>query len=105
MASKQLCEHSRIVASQEQTSCDFDGETVMLNTKSGQYYGLNDVATMVWDLVQQPRTLAQVREAVQAQFDVTAERCDTDLQAWLQDMVDEGMIEIEGGPADGAAGA
>ncbi len=91
-----LSERSRIVASKEQTSCDFDGETVMLDTRSGKYYGLNEVATMVWDLVQQPRTLKEIREAVEAQFNVTAERCDSDLQAWLQDMVDEGLVEIEG---------
>ena len=90
-----LSERCRIVASKEHTSCDFDGETVMLDARSGKYFGLNEVATMVWDLVQQPRTLSEIRQAVQAKFNVTAEQCDSDLQAWLQDMIAEGLVEVE----------
>lgn len=101
MVKRRLSERSLIVASKEQNSCDFNGETIMLNTRSGKYYGLNEVAAMVWDLAQQPKTLREIREAVQAHFDVTAERCDSDLKVWLRDMVDEGLIEIQDDAMEG----
>ena len=29
------------------------------------------------------------------EFSVAAEQCDSDLRAWLQDMIDEGLVKIE----------
>ena len=48
---------STVVAAKEQTSCDLDGESVVLDMSSGKYYGLNSVGSEVWNLIQQPRTV------------------------------------------------
>lgn len=89
-----VSEHSSVVAVREQTSCDFDGEAVILNLKSEKYYGLNDVAARIWALVQRPTTVGDIRDALLAEFDVTADQLDRDLAAWLAEMAREGLVEI-----------
>lgn len=89
-----VSERSTVTAAREQASCDFDGEAVVLDLKSEQYYGLNDVAARIWALIQRPTTVRDIRDAILAEFDVAADRLDRDLAAWLTDMAKEGLVEI-----------
>jgi len=39
-------------------------EAVILDLKSGVYYGLNDVGTRIWHLIQEPKTLNEIQDAI-----------------------------------------
>lgn len=76
----------RLVAVKDQVSCDLSDEAVILNFEDGTYYGLDPVGALVWKLVQEPRTVAELQEAILAEFDVDRPQCEKDLQAFLQDL-------------------
>jgi len=40
--------YSSVVATKTKVSSDLGGEAVILDLKSGVYYGLNDVGTRIW---------------------------------------------------------
>jgi hypothetical protein len=44
----------------------FDGEAVLVHLETGCYYALNAAGTMIWELVRDGRTQAQVHELVAA---------------------------------------
>lgn len=85
---------SRVVVAKEQISSDLDGEAVILNLKSGVYYGLNTVGASIWNLIQQPRTISEIQDALLAEYEVEPQQCDRDLLAMLQEMEAEGLIEV-----------
>ncbi|MFC1889581.1 PqqD family protein, partial [Thermodesulfobacteriota bacterium] len=62
------------------------GESVILNFQDGTYYGLDPVGALVWKLVQEPRTVAEIQEALLAEFDVERLQCEKDLQAFLLEL-------------------
>lgn len=86
---------STIVATKEQVSADLAGESVILNLKSGVYYGLDPVGATVWGLIQEPKSLSEVRDAILAEYDVTAAQCENDLIALLGQLESEGLIEVQ----------
>ena len=88
---------SVIVASKEQLSTDLGGGVVILGLESGQYYSLNDVGTRIWDLVQEPKTVLELRDAIVCEYDVDPERCGQDVLEVLKNMESEGLIEVTGG--------
>jgi hypothetical protein len=90
---------SRVVASKEQVSCELGGEAAILNLKNSVYYGLDPVGARVWTLLQEPRSVMELRDAIVQEFDVTPERCEGDLFALLEKLMAEGLVEA----ADGAA--
>ena len=94
---------STVVAAKEQTSCDLDGESVVLDMSSGKYYGLNSVGGAVWNLIQQPKTVRDLRDALVAEFEVDPQRCEEDLLAWLESMSDKGLVKVEGGTEEDGA--
>jgi Coenzyme PQQ synthesis protein D (PqqD) len=88
-----------IVATTEQISCELDGEAAILSFKDGVYYGLDEVGASVWNLIQQPRKVSEIRGALVDQYEVDAPRCERDLIALLSELLDCGLIEIGNGSA------
>ncbi|WP_013323773.1 PqqD family peptide modification chaperone [Gloeothece verrucosa] len=71
-----ITKDSLIVAAQEQTFSELDHETVILHLKSGVYYGLNAVGTTIWNLIQQPRAITEILDAMLTQYQVEASVCE-----------------------------
>ena len=90
-----------IAAAPDQASVDLDDEAAILNLKTGIYFGLNEVGAWIWRLIQEPRTVAAIREAVLAEFEVEPDVCQSDLQALLRDLEQNQLINV--GPNAGGA--
>jgi hypothetical protein len=82
------------VATSEQVSCPLGEESAILNLKNSVYYGTNPVASSVWKLLQRPRSVAELRDALVEEYDVEPERCMQDLLTLLDKMKDEGLIDV-----------
>lgn len=89
-----IANHSVVVATKEQTFSELDDETVILHLKSGVYYGLNAVGTTIWNLIQQPRVIAEIRDAMLTKYQVDASQCEQDLLNLLEELRTEGLIEV-----------
>jgi hypothetical protein len=77
---------TRWVAAREQVSAEVEGEAVILNLADGVYYGLDGVGGWVWELLREPRSLRELRDAVAAEFEVDAETAERDLRVLLQEL-------------------
>lgn len=86
--------YSIVVAVKDQISSDLAGEAVILNLKSGVYFGLNEVGAKIWSLIQQPKFVQDLRDALLAEYDVEPEVCDRDLLQLLQDLKAADLIEV-----------
>jgi hypothetical protein len=89
-----LSVHSIVIAASEQVSCLLGDESAILNLKNTVYYGLNPVGARVWSLLQRPRRISELRDALLEEYEVDADSCERDLLELLQKMRAEGLIEI-----------
>jgi Coenzyme PQQ synthesis protein D (PqqD) len=85
-----------VVASSDQVSSDLAGESVILNLKTSTYYGLNAVGSSVWLLIQEPKTVHDVCEAILQEYDVDPQTCERDVQTLLADLLSVQLVEIRG---------
>jgi hypothetical protein len=88
-----------VVAAADQVSADLDGEAAILNLRNGVYYGLNPVGARVWELVQEPGTVAALCDRLMEEFDVERGRCEEEVLALLTDLEGAGLIEVRDGQA------
>jgi hypothetical protein len=98
-----LSPRSIVVATSEQVSCPLGEESAILNLKNSVYYGVNPVAASVWRLIQQPRSVGELRDALVEEYEVEPERCEQDLLTLLDKMRDEGLIDVRGTAASQSA--
>jgi hypothetical protein len=87
--------YSVVVAAGDQVSCELAGEQVILSLKNGVYYGLDPVGTFIWNLIQGPRSVLEVRDALLERYDVDPDRCEHDLLSLLQDLAAQGLVEVQ----------
>jgi len=92
-----ISDRSVVVAAKDQISCDLAGESAILNVKSGVYYGLNPIGARIWNLVQEPRAVAEIQNAITDEYDVEPERAAGDLVGLLEKLLAEGLIEVKDG--------
>ena len=91
-----LTPESIVVVSKDQMASEVAGETVILGLTAGRYYGVDSVGARVWQLIQTPTAVSDVRRTIVSEYDVEPERCEADLLALLQKMVDAGLVEVRG---------
>ena len=89
-----ISDPSVVVASPDQFSCPLGSDTVILDVKAGLYFSLDNVGAFVWELIQQPRSVKELKQAVGDAFEVDAATCERDLHALLGELADKQLIKI-----------
>ena len=92
--------NSIVVVTKDQVSADLSGEAAILNLKSGVYFGLNAVGASIWKLIQEPRSVNEINDALVQEYDVDPDQCEKDLLALLGELLSKELIEVanEKGP-------
>lgn len=84
-----------VVRTENCLSTTLDGETVILHRDAEKYYGLNEVGTVVWESLQQPRTIDELCEEILAKYDVSYERCRDDIEEILVELNEKELVRFE----------
>ena len=73
----------------------FEQETVLLNTRTGQYHGLNPVGGMLLDELSETGDAAESARRVAERYDVPFEVVAADLVELCDALLARGLIEID----------
>jgi hypothetical protein len=84
-----------VKAANDRISAEVGDELVILDLISGQYFGLDGVGRSIWELIQQPRRVEDIRRALVFEYEVDQSVCEADVLAFLQSMADEGLIVVD----------
>jgi hypothetical protein len=86
---------SVVAATKDQVAADLAGEVILLSLQTGMYYGLDQVGARIWELVQQPMRVADIRDTLVREYEVELKQCERDVLALLRGLVIEGLIEVK----------
>ena len=78
-----------------QVSCDLQGEAAVLEIASGMFYGFDEVGTRIWLMLQSPVRVSDITATVVQEYDVAAATCESDILAFLENLLDENLIDIK----------
>jgi hypothetical protein len=92
-----ITEQSVITSAPDLTTAYLDGEAVILDLQSGQYYGLNEVGARIFNLVQEPRSVGDVIDQIVEEYAVETDQFKQDLLAFLESMAQRKLIKVENG--------
>jgi len=85
---------SRIRINDDVLSQDLNGEIVLLNLKTGVYFGLDVIGTRVWQLLADHGEVAKILEVLLAEYDVPRDRCAEDLVTLIVKLQDHQLVTI-----------
>lgn len=77
-----------------QVSTAMEGETILLQLESGNYFSLNEVGALVWNELEAPRTVQQLCDRVCSEYEVDAQHCLRDVTQLIEHLLKEQMVEL-----------
>ncbi len=84
-----------LVRNDEPVAVEVERTVVMMSLDLGKYFGLNEVGSRIWELLEQPRSMADLCAQLQHEFDVDAAACHEEVSQFLAALAKEGLIRIE----------
>ena len=73
---------------------EVDGEMVLLDMNSENYFGLDAVGTDIWQAMQEEDTLKEVLAVLLTQYEVEEEILKKDLFSFVEKLEESGLIEL-----------
>jgi hypothetical protein len=87
---------SKIVRSSDPIWEPVDDELVMADIDAGKYYGLNDIATDIWQNLETKISVENLCKRLRENYDVTEEQCAAEVLKLLKDLEIRNLISVEG---------
>lgn len=70
------------------------GEMVAFDVEGGHYYGFNGTAYRIWQLVETPKSLTALCEALSQEYAVDIATCRDDVQPLLETLASDGLLRL-----------
>jgi hypothetical protein len=94
MAKKRADLTDVVCVSASQIASRVGDEFAILDLDHSVYYGLDLVGARIWELIQEPKALSSVLEAMLAEFEVDEATARVDLLALVDDLLAQGLVEV-----------
>jgi hypothetical protein len=73
---------------------NLDEDIVMANIDAGKYYGVKLTARRIWEIIKVSSKVSTVCERLLVEFDVERAVCERDVLAFLNELQQEGLIQV-----------
>ncbi|HUL32459.1 MAG TPA: PqqD family protein [Candidatus Eisenbacteria bacterium] len=88
---------TRFVRNQDVVARQIEGEFIIVPVRRGvgdmnSLYTLNPVGSALWEFMAQEHSLPEMVQRVCDEFDVTASQAQSDIQSFLDSMLDEQLV-------------
>ncbi len=87
--------NQKIIFSDTVFAQEVDGEMVLLDMESENYFGLDEVGTAIWQAIQEDGLLQNVLETLLEQYDVEEEVLKKDLINFIEKLAESGLVEVK----------
>ena len=71
---------------------DLQGEAVILHLGTGTYFGLDEVGTRAWQLIEERLSVSEMCTRLSEEFDATPETIQRDITALVEQLVAKDLI-------------
>jgi hypothetical protein len=85
----------RVVAAPDVMLRAVGEESVLLNLKTGNYFGADEVATRMWTALTGSETIQKAFDSLLVEYDVDLEQLHHDLEEFLKKLMDYGLIDVK----------
>ena len=69
-------------------------ELVLMDTKTGDYLGINAVGTHIWNLLVDSKSLQELVAGLICRFEVPEAQCKTEVEQFLSDLEKRKMVSL-----------
>ena len=87
------CDDSRLIPARHVVSTMHGTRTVLMDSRSGHYYGLDEVGTRIWQLAGAGVPPASIADELANEYDAEPEHLRRDVESFLQALKQSRLLE------------
>ncbi len=84
----------KYVRNSDLVAAEMDGDIVMMSIENGRYYGLTGIAPDIWNFLETQKNIDELIDLLQPRYDVSEEVLRADVDIFLADMVNNGLVQV-----------
>ncbi|EEB79479.1 hypothetical protein GPB2148_2410 [marine gamma proteobacterium HTCC2148] len=84
-----------VTLSPDVISQEVSGETVLLDLNSEHYFGLDEVGTRIWQLIDSSGNLQEIYDTMLSEYEVEADQLLEDMTQLLGDIEKAGLVALK----------
>lgn len=69
-----------------------DGETIVINLETGNYYSMNETGTIVWNFLQTPRSPKQIAGYFIPEYGISADAAEKAVSEFILSLMADGLV-------------
>ena len=86
--------HTRVVVSERASQAIMDGEAVVLNQETGEFYSLNPIGARIFDLAMRGSDVASIINALTTEYSASRDEVSANLETYLGELQAIGLITL-----------
>jgi len=83
---------TRLEASSSVVTREIGGEMVLMDLESGSYFGLNSVGGQVWQALEEGKTIKQLCDQIEEEFDVPRDQLEQDITSLVEELLERKLV-------------
>jgi hypothetical protein len=83
-----------LVQDSEPIPATVDEEVVLLSVRAGNYFGFNRIGTEIWNMLAEPRRVAEILDSLAQAHDVDRDTMTRDVNQFLQTLIDRRLVKV-----------
>ncbi|MCH6258786.1 PqqD family peptide modification chaperone [Puniceicoccaceae bacterium K14] len=83
-----------VVRSTEILGSEIEEQTVMMDVKNGNYYGLGETGSRIWQLIEKPISIAVLCDMLVGEFSVDPAQCLSDTVDFIATLADREIVTL-----------
>ncbi|MEP4147197.1 MAG: PqqD family protein [Halioglobus sp.] len=84
-----------VTLSPDVISQEVSGETVLLDLNSENYFGLDEVGTRIWQLIESSGNLQEIYDTMLDEYEVEADQLLDDMEQLVVDIEKAGLVTLK----------
>lgn len=89
-----ITDTTTVVRAGKLLATDLDEETILMSVERGAYYGMEETARRIWEIIATPHTVNALCRRLGEEYAVSPEVCRQDVLAFLEELAAEGLIVV-----------
>jgi hypothetical protein len=90
--SSKILESTILQRKEEIVQSKIDNEIVMMDIVNGEYYGLNTIASHIWELIEIPLSVKALIAHLRREYEVDENQCKKEVEKLLTEMIAHNLI-------------
>ena len=72
-----------------------DEELVMMSVENGEYYGIDETGSRIWELIESPQMVSALIDSLLDEFEVEQAECENDTFEFLEELYAKNLLIVK----------